>query len=154
MPRPSLPSVSPVPSPVPSAQTDQTFTYGSEPSSTYAGPNDSVKIFYASFSPTQLQSGTLVQISTITTTNVNRITVGYGGYATQLALTSPGQWQAAFNFIPGDVPVGTKGLTLTLTAYRVDGVSTNISIPVTLVPWWVVARPLPNFRLGRYLRPS
>lgn len=140
LPTPELPSLRPspapsaVPSPTPPSQTDETFTFGSPPSSTYAGPNDPVKIFYATFSPTQLHSGTLVQVSAITTTNVNRITVGYGGYATQLAPTSPGQWQAAFNFIAGDIPVGTTNTTLTLTAYRVDGISTNIAIPITLVP--------------------
>jgi len=136
LPTPSLPSttLTPTPTPSPAAQVDETFTYGSAPTSTYAGPGDPVKVFYATFSPTQLHSGTLVQVSAITTTNVNRITVGYGGYATQLAPTSPGQWQAAFNFVPGDIPIGTKSVSLTLTAYRVDGVSTNITIPVTLVP--------------------
>jgi len=139
LPTPSLPSITSTPKPAPTASGSpgsqpNSFTYGSVPSSTYAGPNDPVKIFYATFSPTQLQSGMLVQVSAITTTNVNRITVGYGGYATQLGPTTPGQWQAAFNFIPGDIPVGQKNVSLTMTAYRVDGVSTNISIPVTIVP--------------------
>lgn len=140
LPTPGLPAIATTPkpgasaSPSPGGQTDNSFTYGSVPSSTYAGPNDPVKIFYATFSPTQLESGALVQVSAITTTNVNRITVGYGGYATQLAPTQPGQWQAAFNFIPGDIPLGQKSVSLTMTAYRVDGVSTNISIPVTIVP--------------------
>ena len=136
LPTPALPSISPTPaaSPATGAQVDQTFTYGAAPSDTFAGPHDPVQIFYASFSPTQLHSGTLVRVSAITTTNVNRITVGYGGYATQLAPTTPGQWQAAFNFIPGDIPMGTSAVSLTLTAYRADGASTNIAIPVTLVP--------------------
>lgn len=136
LPTPALPSISPTPaaSPATGAQVDQTFTYGAAPSNTYAGPHDPVQIFYASFSPTQLHSGTLVRVSAITTTNVSRITVGYGGYATQLAPTTPGQWQAAFNFIPGDIPMGTSAASLTLTAYRADGASANIAIPVTLVP--------------------
>lgn len=140
LPTPSLPSITSTPKPTPtgsaspSTQTNNVFTFGAVPASTYAGPNDPVKIFYATFSPTELQSGTFVQVSVITTTNVNRITVGYGGYATQLAPTTPGQWQAAFDFIPGDIPLGQRSVALTLTAYRVDGVSTDISIPVTIVP--------------------
>lgn len=137
LPTPSLPSPSPTPpagvSPS-AAQVDEAFAYGSVPASTYAGPNDPAKIFYAYFSPTQLHSGTLVQVSAVTTTNVNRITIGYGGYATQLAPTSAGQWQAVFNFIAGDLPVGQHQILLTMTAYRLDGVSTNITIPVTIVP--------------------
>lgn len=140
LPTPGLPSVIATPKPTPtssvspSRQSNNVFIYGNVPSSTYAGPNDPVVIFYATFSPTELQSGMFVQVSAITTTNVNRITVGYGGYATQLAPTAPGQWQAAFNFIPGDIPLGQKSVSLTMTAYRLDGVSTNIAIPVTIVP--------------------
>lgn len=140
LPTPGLPAIATSPKPEaigsigPGARTDNAFTYGSVPSSTYAEPNDPVKIYYATFSPTQLQSGAMVQVSAITTTNVNRITVGYGGYATQLAPTQPGHWLASFNFIPGDIPLGQRSVSLTMTAYRVDGVSTNISIPVTIVP--------------------
>ena len=132
----TLPTFAPMASGSPPAtsQVDGAFTFGAVPSKTYAGPNDPVKIFYASFSPTQLKSGTLVQVSAITTTNVNRLTVGYGGYAAQLSPMSPGQWQAAFNFIPGDLPVGQSQISLTMTAYRQDGVSTNIPIPVTITP--------------------
>jgi hypothetical protein len=124
----------PTVSPSAGSQVGGGFTFGSVPAKTYAGPNDPAKIFYASFSPTQLKSGTLVQVSAITTTNVNRLTVGYGGYAAQLSPMSPGQWQAAFNFIPGDLPVGQTQIMLTMTAYRQDGVSTNIPIPVTITP--------------------
>jgi len=132
---PSLPKASPTPSASPGiGLINNVFTYGSVPSTTYAGPNDPAKIFYATFTPTQLQSGTLVQVSAITTTNVTRLTVGFGGYATQLSPSTPGHWQATFNFIPGDLPIGQRQVSLTMTAYRLDGVSTNIPIPVTIVP--------------------
>lgn len=141
---PILPQASPsptpnvaaaLPKPAPSGQTsDGVFAYGSAPSNNFAGPTDPVTIYYATFSPVALRAGTLVQVSAITSTNVNRLTVGYAGYATQLAPVSAGQWQAAFNFIADNLPVGLRNVQLTMTAYRQDGVSSSISIPVTIVP--------------------
>lgn len=139
---PALPTAAPSPTPEASpasgssaGQTnDGVFVFGSAPSNNFAGPTDAVTIYYATFSPVALHSGTLVQVSAITSTNVNRLTVGYAGYETQLAPINPGKFQAAFNFIADNVPVGLRHVQLTMTAYRQDGVSSIISIPVTIVP--------------------
>ena len=132
-------SPSPYPSPVPTLSpqpgqvVDGVFTYGAAPQNNIAGPQDPVVIYYASFSPTALRAGTQVQVSAVTSTNVARLAVGYGGFATQLAPTTPGQWQSTFNFIPGSIPMGVDKLQLTMTAYRFDGAASSITIPVTIV---------------------
>jgi hypothetical protein len=50
-----------------------------------------------------------------------------------LARTGPGQWQGAFPFPLGAVPVGQSALTLSLVASRSDGTSATIPIPVNIV---------------------
>ncbi len=128
---PPLESLSPAPTPSAFANTN-VFTYGHTPTNTFAGATDPVQIFYATFSPTVLENGTLVQIYAITTTNVNNLTVGYNGNSTQLAQVSPGKWQAAYNFNTLGLPVGQHNVQLTLTAKRIDGSAASVAIPISI----------------------
>ncbi|MDQ6824857.1 MAG: secretin and TonB N-terminal domain-containing protein [Candidatus Eremiobacteraeota bacterium] len=108
------------------------FTYGKPPTNTYAGPNDPVQIFYATFSPTVLKNGEPVQIAAITTTNVSTITVSYPGYATQLGQVAAGQWQTTYNFNTTALPLGQNHVNLTLTASALGGQSATIQIPISI----------------------
>lgn len=128
---PSPEPLAPVPTPSAFPETN-VFTYGHTPTNTFAGPTDPVQIFYATFSPTVLQNGTLVQIYAITTTNVNNLTIGYNGHNTQLAQISPGKWQAAYNFNTVGLPVGQHNVQLTLTAKRIDGPAASVAIPISI----------------------
>jgi type II secretory pathway component GspD/PulD (secretin) len=123
------------PSPVPSAfAATNVFTYGQPPSNNYAGPTDPVQIFYATFAPTVLRNGAPVRFSAVTTTNVSRLTIGYHGFQTQIAQTAPGQWQSSYNFSATGLTSGQTGVALALTATRLDGASSSIQIPVSIVP--------------------
>jgi len=115
------------------AQTN-VFTFGKPPPSNYAGPNDPVLIYYATFSPTVLKNGDPVQITAITTINVSTLTISYPGYAAQLAQSGGGQWQTTYNFNTSALPVGQNRVNLTLTASSLAGQSATIQIPVSIVP--------------------
>ncbi|MDQ6826475.1 MAG: type II and III secretion system protein, partial [Candidatus Eremiobacteraeota bacterium] len=130
-PSPSLEPVAPEPTPSAFANTN-TYTYGQTPTNTFAGPTDPVQIFYATFSPTVLQNGTLVQVYAITTTNVNNLSIGYSGNTTSLAQISPGKWQASYNFNTVGLPVGQHNVQLTLTAKRIDGPSASVAVPISI----------------------
>ena len=123
------------PSPLPSAfAATNVFTFGQPPSNNFAGPADPVQIFYATFSPTVLRNGTPVSFTAVTTTNVSRLTIGYHGFQTQIAQSTPGQWQSSYNFSSAGLTAGQSGVSLTVTATRLDGASSAIQIPVSIVP--------------------
>ncbi len=123
------------PAPVPSAfAATNVFTHGQPPTNNYAGPSDAVQIFYVKFSPTVLRNGTPVSFTAVTTTNVSRLTIGYQGFQTQIAQTSPGQWQSSYNFSAAGLTPGQTGVSLTVTATRLDGASSSIQVPVSVVP--------------------
>jgi general secretion pathway protein D len=123
----------PIPTPTAFAHANE-FRYGSAPTNTYAGSGDPPQIFYALFSPTVLHNGAQTTVSVITTTNIARVTLGYGGYVTTLAPVGPDKWQAAFVFNAGGFSFGAPSVSLALTAYRGDGASAVIQIPVSITP--------------------
>jgi general secretion pathway protein D len=129
------PSRAPVPSPTSSAfaATDQ-FLYGAPPANTYAAKTDPPRIFYASFAPTVLRNGMTVSVSAITTTNVARVTIGTGTYTTPLTSIAPAKWQASYAFKASAYALGSANTSLTLTAYRSDGATAAIQIPVSIGP--------------------
>jgi len=125
---------SPTPAPTPSAfaQTN-VFVYGQPPPNSYANPMDPVKIFYASFTPTVLFNGASATLTAITTTNVNTPSLGIDGNFTQITPVAPGKWQMTYAFSTAAVSPGQTNVTLTLTAYRGDGQTASIQIPVSVV---------------------
>ncbi len=110
------------------------YTYGKVPVSTYAAQNDAVQIFYATFSPTVLKNNDIVQIKAITTINVKTLSVGYPGFVTQLAQTSPGQWQTTYNFSTATLPAGQSAVSVVLKATGTTGQAASIQIPVNVIP--------------------
>jgi general secretion pathway protein D len=131
-PAPSPPPM-PIPTPTAFAQANE-FHYGRAPTNTYAAPGEPPQIFYALFSPTVLQNGAQVTVSVITTTNIARVSVGYGSYLNSLAQIAPDKWQTAFAFNAASFPFGMPNVSLALTAYRQDGTAATIQIPVSITP--------------------
>lgn len=129
----SSPPSLPIPTPAEFAQANE-FHYGSVPANTYAAPGDPPQIFYALFSPTVLQNAAHVTLSVIATTNVSRVTIGYGSYLTALKQVAPDKWQASFAFSTAGFAFGTTSLSLALTASRRDGSSAVVQIPVSITP--------------------
>ncbi|MEA2689529.1 MAG: ral secretion pathway protein, partial [Candidatus Eremiobacteraeota bacterium] len=124
------PSAAPRASPAPVA--GDVFTYGQAPASNIAGPNDPVRIFSVTFGPTTLRNGTPVRFTAITSTNVGRLTAGYPGLTTSSAQTAPGQWESSYNFSASGLAPGPNRLTV--TASRLDGTSTSLTIPIVIAP--------------------
>jgi type II/III secretion system protein len=124
-------SPAPIPQPTAFAQTN-VFTFGAAPQSNFARPTDPVQIFYATLSPTVVSNGTPVRVAVVTTSNANAVKLQVGTQSISLAQTGAGQWQAAFAFPLGAVPVGQSALTLSLVASRSDGTSATIPIPINV----------------------
>lgn len=108
------------------------FQFGTPPQNAYGGPSDAPQIFYATLSPTVVKNGTLVTVSAITSTNVAKVTIGYGSVTTSLSRLSPSNWQASYNFNAGSAG-GQNTILLSLIAYRADGTAAQIQIPVSLL---------------------
>jgi len=126
--------VAPTPSPMPSAFAQaNVFTFGSPPPNNFAGPGDSVQIFYASLSPTIVSYGTPITVTAITTSNVNGLTLSYNGVQTSIAQSGAGQWSATIPFTLVGLPEPNATVQLSLTATKSDGTSSVIPIPVSVV---------------------
>ena len=69
------------------------YVYGSPPPSTFAGPNEAPQIFYAQLWPTVLTPNATVRISAITTTNVQKVTIGTQSTKIGLSPLGSGTWQ-------------------------------------------------------------
>lgn len=110
-----------------------TFVYGSPPPSTYAGPGDAPQMFYVTLSPTVFMPNSTVRVNVITTTNVQRVTIGSGVGSITLATVGPGLWQGLFTANVLGLPPGATSLHLTLTASRSDGQSASIPINVSIM---------------------
>ena len=124
------------PNPTPTAfgQTN-TFTYGSPPANNYAAPGDALQIFYATFSPTVVHNNGTVTVTAITTSNVDKVTVGTsGGVLTQLSAVNSGQWQATYNFNTAGLQTNAGPIPVVLTASSSSGAQTRINIPVSISP--------------------
>lgn len=136
-PSPSIPTpqASMTPAPAPTAfDNTNVFVYGSPPSNTYAPNTQRPQIFYAQFAPTVLRNGTPVQVFAITTTNVARVVIGYPGYWVSLSQAGPSKWQGAFAFNTGGLFAGQSPINIQLNAYRTDGTSASVQIPISLLP--------------------
>jgi type II secretory pathway component GspD/PulD (secretin) len=128
------PSGTPSPQPLPSAFAQaNTFVYGSPPPSTFAGPGDAPQIFYITLSPTVFMPNSTVHVNAITTTNVQRVTIGSGVGSITLATIAPGMWQGVFTANVLGLPPGATSLRLTLTATRGDGQNASVPINVSIM---------------------
>jgi len=126
----------PAPSPVPTAF-DQTnvYTFGSAPANNYATDSAPPQIYYVQAHPTVLRDGDQMTLSVITTTNVSRLTFGYGTLIPQAELTriAPGKWQRTFRFSTAGLPVGQSSVQMTLTARTAMGGSASVALPVSVM---------------------
>jgi len=82
--------------------------------------------------PTVLSSSTQVAIDVVTTTNVSRVAIGTAAGTASTALTqvSPGKWQGTFAASQAGFSSSQPAQQLVLNAYRSDGFSATIQIPV------------------------
>jgi type II secretory pathway component GspD/PulD (secretin) len=128
------PGTSPSPTALPSAFAQaNTFIFGAPPPSNYAGPGDAPQIFYVSLTPTVFQPNSTVRINAITTTNVQRISIGTGSAAISLSAVGPGTWSGVFSANVLGLPPTSTSLHLTLVAARGDGQSASIPITVSVM---------------------
>ena len=109
------------------------FVYGQPPQNTYAAPGDAPQIFYATLSPTVLTPNATVRISAVTTTNVQRVTIGTGNTNIALASLGTGSWQGVFSANALGLPPTATNVQLSLIASRNDGQSASIPVPVAIV---------------------
>lgn len=98
----------------------------------HAKPSDPAQIFYATLSPSVVSNGAQVHVAVVTTSNASTVKLQVGNSIIGLSQTAPGQWQGAFPFPGGAVPVGQSTLTLSLSASRADGTSATIPVPVSI----------------------
>ncbi len=133
-PRAGSAPATPEPTAMPSAFAQaNVFVYGSPPPSTFAGPGDVPQIFYAMLSPTVLGANTTVRINAITTTNVQRLTLGTPTTTISLSPAGPpGAWQGVFPANALALPPTVTAVQLTLTASRGDGQTASVQIPVSI----------------------
>jgi hypothetical protein len=125
---------SPAPQATPTALSQaNVYVYGSPPPNTFAAPGDAPQIFYASLQPTVLSQNTTVRVSAITTTNVQRLTIGAGTTNITLARLGTGTWQGVFAANALNLPPTATNIQLSLIASRNDGQSATIPIPVSLI---------------------
>ncbi|MBV9409757.1 MAG: hypothetical protein JO164_13095, partial [Candidatus Eremiobacteraeota bacterium] len=130
-PKPTTAAVVPNVLPTAFGQTN-VFTFGQAPQNNYAKANDPVQIFFAQVSPTVLKSGQPISVAVITTSNVSKLTFGYGTFVTEIPQTSPGQFSATFPFSPAGVPFGQSQVQFTLKAQRADGQLASIPVPISV----------------------
>ncbi|MEA2663722.1 MAG: ral secretion pathway protein, partial [Candidatus Eremiobacteraeota bacterium] len=109
-----------------------TFVFGSPPANTYAGPGDPPQIFYVTLTPTAFTPSSTVRINAITTTNVQRLTIGSGTSSISLSPVSPGTWQGIFSANVLGLPPTSNSLRLSLIGSRNDGQSASIPITVAV----------------------
>jgi type II secretory pathway component GspD/PulD (secretin) len=108
------------------------YVYGSPPPSTFAAAGDAPQIFYAMLSPTVLTPNATVRVNAITTTNVQKLTIGSRSTTIGLSPLGQGKWQGVFSANALGLPPTATTLQLTLSASRNDGQSASIAIPVSL----------------------
>ena len=124
----------PMPAPTPTAFGQlNVFTYGQAPQNNYAKPGDPVQIYYAQVSPTVVKDGNPISVSVITTTNVARVTFGYGTLSADIKQSGPGQFRSNFPFSAAGIPYGGTGqVQMTIKAYRADGAMATIPVPLSV----------------------
>jgi len=126
------PSSSPAPRPTPSAfAASNVFEYGHAPTNNFAQPQDAPQIFYARLAPTVMTPATMVSIDVVTTTNIARVQVGTPSASVALNQVGPGKWQGTFPASQLALGPAQPVQQLTLNAYRNDGFSATVQIPVS-----------------------
>lgn len=134
--QPIVPVVTAAPTPqaTPTALSQaNVFVFGSPPPNTFAAPGDAPQIFYATFAPTVLNPNTTVRVNAITTTNVQRVTIGTGTTNIALSPLGTGLWQGVFSANALNLPPTATNVQLSLIASRNDGQSASIPVPVSLL---------------------
>ena len=127
-----LPSASPAPQPTPSAfAASNVFEYGHAPQNNFAQPQDAPQIFYARLAPTVMTPGTMVSVDVVTTTNCTRVQIGTPSASVSLNQVGPGKWQGTFTASQFALGPAQPVQQLTLNAYRNDGFSATVQIPVS-----------------------
>ncbi len=127
-----VPSSSPAPQPTPSAfAASNVFEYGHAPTNNFAQPQDAPQIFYARFAPTVMSPSTMVSVDVVTTSNVTRVQIGTPSASVSLSQVGPGKWQGSFPASQLALGPAQPVQQLTLNAYRNDGFSATVQIPVS-----------------------
>lgn len=127
-----IPPPTPSPQPTPSAfAASNVFVYGQAPQNNFAQQSDAPQIFYAQLSPTVMVASTIVSVSVITTTNVSRVQIGTQSSALSLSQVGPGKWQGSFPAARFGLGPAQPVQQLSLNAYRSDGFSATVQIPVS-----------------------
>jgi type II secretory pathway component GspD/PulD (secretin) len=131
----------PIPSPTPSDPGVSTAKprgragfsrFGTIPATNAAGPGDPIQIFEATISPAAAHSGSTISIEAITGTNASRVTATYGSKSTNLDANPSGFWHGSFTFVPEPGATNGSTVSVTLTAYRSDGASAQIQLPINI----------------------
>lgn len=107
------------------------YEYGQAPQNNFAGPQDAPQIFYARLSPTVMDPSTTVSVDAITTSNITKVQVGTPTSAMSLTQVGPGKWQGTFQAGRFGLGPAQPLQQLTLSAYRNDGTSATVQIPVS-----------------------
>jgi hypothetical protein len=68
----------------------------------------------------------------VTTSNVQKVTIGLGPTTVSLSSIGSGQWQANYPFSLAGLPPNQSSLSLELVASKADGTSTTVPVPVNL----------------------
>jgi type II secretory pathway component GspD/PulD (secretin) len=127
-----VPSSSPAPQPTPSAfAASNVFEYGHAPTNNFAQPQDAPQIYYARLAPTVMTSATTVLVDVVTTTNVTRVQIGTPSATVSLNQVGPGKWQGTFPATQFALGPAQPVQQLTLNAYRNDGFSATVQIPIS-----------------------
>ena len=109
------------------------FVYGARPAALpAAGPNDPPKIFFVQATPQTVRPGTTISLEAVTTPNVNRVIVQLGAASISLHQAGPGLWDATVPF-SGNTSQMTAQASGLLSAIRADGMTTSVTIPLTVV---------------------
>ncbi|MDB5042274.1 MAG: hypothetical protein JWN27_3000 [Candidatus Eremiobacteraeota bacterium] len=128
------PTTGPSPNALPSAfALANTFVFGSPPPNNFAAPGDAPQIFYVTLTPTVFTPNSTVRVSAITTTNVQRLTIGTGTSTITLSQVGPGQWQGVFSANVLGLPPAATSLRLALVASRNDGQTASIPVTVSIL---------------------
>jgi hypothetical protein len=84
------------------------------------------------FGPPLVSNGISLRAAVVTTSNATAVKLQIGTQTIGFSQTGIGQWQAAFPFPLGAVPVGQTSVSATLLATRADGSSAQIPISLNI----------------------
>jgi len=108
------------------------YVYGAIPPSLVLGPAEMPKIFFVALTPSLPWVGKTISVAAVTSTNVQRLSLTYGGgFTTQLAQSTSGHWQATFAFpLAASAALGSDP-SVTLIATRADLAATaRVVVPL------------------------